>query len=248
MPGTTMMRVFHCLPSERMIQIRPTWQSTRDARASASRAAAMNGRPSSHTSASAPTSSPVCSATIAGKWPRPLSTPPRANAQRACRTRRDELDDALAAGQQDEHGEQHDAEIVAPRSGRPAQQHVLARDPRPEREQHAVGPGGLVDHVGEHVQHRRRRQVADRVERPPAGLEVGTARGAVRARTPRARAGRPDARPRPRRRRTPRSCSASSSSTSWPMLASIVSETAAVSTMRNPVPPMSQPMTLSLSG
>ena len=28
MPGTTMIRVFHWLPSERMIQIRPTWQST----------------------------------------------------------------------------------------------------------------------------------------------------------------------------------------------------------------------------
>ena len=49
-----------------MIQIRPTWQSS--AMASIGQpSSAMNGRPSNHTSASEPTSSPVCSATIAGK-------------------------------------------------------------------------------------------------------------------------------------------------------------------------------------
>ena len=57
----------------------------RRAPASTTPAAAGTSRPADPRLASAPTSSPVCSTTMNGKWPRPVSTPPRSRLHAALR-------------------------------------------------------------------------------------------------------------------------------------------------------------------
>ena len=154
-----------------MIQIRPTWQSSAIA-SIGQPSRAMNGRPSSHTSASEPTSRPVCSITIAGKWPRPLSTPPRANAQLAWRT---EVKSSTMRSPPVSRMNTVNSTTLRSGIAYAAQRRRTYSlvTPGPSAKSTPLRAGGLIDHVGEHVQHRRRRQVADRVERPPARLEVG---------------------------------------------------------------------------
>ena len=155
-----------------------------------------------------------------GSGPGPVSTPPRASAQRrvaAC-------DTTSSASRSSRPAHQHDVQsqvTACSPAASPLQQHQLgaeARDPWP-----AAPPGRRTPaaarpmRVGEHVQHRGRRQVADA---RPASRQV-TSQRLVRqaerhAAPPRAPWDRRGGRPRCACRRSSRSWSARKSSTSSP--------------------------------
>src|SRR3954453_5954890 len=63
-------------------------------------------------------------------------------------------------------------QITSVLSFRPLEQHVLARHAGPEGEQQPVRARPLLELVGQQVEHRRRRQVADGIEQAPARLEL----------------------------------------------------------------------------
>ena len=133
----------------------------------------MNGRPSSQTSASAPTSRPVCSSDHRREVPAAaLDAAARERPLRVVAARRTARRSAPPPVSRMNTVNSTTLRSAIGQAAQRSRTYSLVT-PGPSAKSTPCVPGGLLDHVGQHVQHRRRRQVADRVERPPARLEVG---------------------------------------------------------------------------